>query len=108
MKLLFSLFMIPSYLIFPLMVLAGGFVYLDEIWLRPSGGYTHTLTGNIYFALLHLSLATGLTLAVLNFLYVCCMAIFALIIKSWCKALIALSSGAVSFLIAYYLLNRDL
>lgn len=99
--------MIPSYLIFPLMLLTGGFVYLDEVWLRPvSSG--HTLVSHTYFAFLHVSLAVGLTLSVLNFLYVSCMMVFAFIIKSWIRALIAMTSGAVSFLTAFYLLNRDL
>ena len=107
MTLMDSLFMIASYLIFPLMLIAGGFVYLDEVWLRPvSGG--HSLVSHTYFAFLHLSLAIGLTLAVLNFLYVSCMAVFAFIIKSWFRALIAMTSGAVSFLTAFYLLNREL
>lgn len=107
MKFLFSLFMIPSYLIFPVMLLAGGFVGLDEFYLRPVSG-EHTLVSNTYFAFLHLSLAVGLTLAVLNALYVFCMMIFAFIIKSWTKALVAGSSMVISLTLVYYLLNREI
>ena len=62
MKLLFSCFMVPVYIAAGAAGLCGLFIYLDSTGLRPA--VTHSFLCNMYFGLLHLSMAVSLTLAI--------------------------------------------
>lgn len=104
MKLLFSCFMVPVYIAMAAAGLGGLFIYLDSIGCRPVEN-THSFLSNLYFCLLHLTMAGSLTLSVLALIYCAAMAAVGFIIKTWLGAAIA-SAGAVGmFILAGFLLN---
>ena len=104
MKLLFSCFMIPVYITIAVAGLGGLFIYLDASGFRPVEN-THSFLSNMYFCLLHLSMAVSLGLSVLTCLYCCCMAVAGFIIKTWLGAGIAITGAVLMFLLAQFLMN---
>ena len=104
MKLLFSCFMVPVYITIAVAGAGCLFIYLDASGFRPVEN-THSFLSNMYFCLLHFSMALSLGLSVLTGLYCCCMAVVGFIIKTWLGALIAIAGAAGAFLMAQFLLN---
>ena len=107
MKLLFSCFMVPVYITMAVSGLGGLLIYLDSNGFRPVEN-THSFLSNMYFCLLHLSMALSLGLAVLSLLYCACMAAIGFIIKTWLGAAIALAGATGMFLLAQFLLNTNI
>ena len=107
MKLLFSCFMVPVYITIAVAGLGGLFIYLDSIGCRPVEN-THSFLSNMYFCLLHLSMAISLGLAVLSFIYCLCMAAAGFIIKTWFGAGIAIAGAVGMFMLANFLLNTTI
>ena len=107
MKLLFSCFMVPVYLTIAVAGLGGLFIYLDSIGFRPVEN-THSFLSNMYFCLLHLSMALSLGLAVLSFIYCLGMAAAGFIIKTWFGAGIAIAGAVGMFMLARFLLNTTI
>ena len=107
MKLLFSCFMVPVYITIAVAGLGGLFIYLDSIGCRPVEN-THSFLSNMYFCLLHLSMAVSLGLTVISFIYCLGMAAAGFIIKTWIGAGIALAGAAGMFFLAQYLLNTTI
>ena len=106
MKLLFSCFMVPVYIAAGAAGLCGLFIYLDSTGLRPAA--EHTFFSNMYFGLLHLSMAVSLTLAVLTGIYCCVMAAIGFIIKTWLGAGIAIAGAVSMFLLFRFLMNTTI
>lgn len=104
MKLLFSCFMLPVYLAALFAGLGGLFIYLDASGCRPVEN-THSFLSNMYFCLLHFSMALSLGLSILTALYCCCMAVVGFIIKTWLGAAIAITCAVLMFLLAQFLMN---
>ena len=107
MKLLYSCFMIPVYITMAVSGLCGLFIYLDSTGFRPVEN-THSLLSNLYFSLLHLSMAHALILASLSLVYCVCMAAVGFILKTWLGAGIALAGAAGMFFLAQFLLNTTI
>ena len=96
MRLLFSLFMFPA--------IAAMFIYLDGGGFRPNVEF-HSFWSHFYFAMLHLSMVTGLILSILTCAYTAAMCLIGFIIKTWLGALLAGGIAVFSFLIMNYLMN---
>ena len=107
MKLLFSCFMVPVYITIAVAGLGGLFIYLDSIGCRPVEN-THSFLSNMYFCLLHFSMAVSLGLSVLTGLYCCVMAAAGFILKTWLGAGIAIAGAAGSFLMVQFLMNTTI
>ena len=107
MKLLFSCFMVPVYITIAVSGLGGLFVYLDSIGFRPVEN-THSFLSNMYFCLLHMSMALSLGLAVLTLIYCACMAVVGFIIKTWFGAGIDIAGAVGMFMLANFLLNTTI
>ncbi len=107
MKLLFSCFMLPVYITLAIAGAGGLFIYLDASGYRPVEN-THSFLSNMYFCLLHLSMALSLGLSILTCIYCCCMAAVGFIIKTWFGALIAITGAVLTFLLAQFLLNTSI
>ena len=107
MKLLFSCFMLPVYLTIAVAGAGGILIYLDASGFRPVEN-THSFFSNLYFCLLHFSMALSLGLSILTGVYCCCMAAVGFIIKTWLGALIAIGGAVLMFLLAQFLLNTTL
>ena len=88
MRLLFSLFMFPAIVTIAIAALAAMFIYLDGGGFRPNVEF-HSFWSHFYFAMLHLSMVTGLILSILT----------------WLGALLAGGIAVFSFLIMNYLMN---
>ena len=107
MKLVFSCFMIPVYIALGVAGLGCLFIFLDASGCRPVEN-THSFLSNMYFCLLHFSMAVSLGLSVLTMLCSVCMAVACFIFKTWIRALTALACAAASFFLAYFLMNTIL
>ena len=106
MKLLFSCFMVPVYLAMAIAGAGGLLSYLDAS-MRPVEN-THSFLSNMYFCVLHFSMAASLTVAILTLIYCACMAVIGFIIKTWLGAGIAIGGGVLMFLLAQFLLNTSI
>ena len=107
MKLLFSCFMVPVYITIAVSGLGGLFIYLDSTGCRPVEN-THSFLANMYFCLLHMSMAVSLVLAVLSLIYCLVMAAVGFIIKTWFGAGIAIAGAVGMFMLANFLLNTTI
>ena len=107
MKFLFSCFMLPAYIMIAVSGLGGLFIYLDSTGCRPVEN-PHGFLYNMYFCLLHLSMAVSLGLAVLALIYCICMAAVGFIVKTWFGAGIAIAGAAGMFILANFLLNTTI
>ena len=107
MKLPFSCFMVPVYLALGAAGLGCLFVYMDASGFRPVEN-THSFLSNMYFCLLHFSMAVSLGLSVLTGLYCCVMAAAGFILKTWLGAGIAIAGAAGSFLMVQFLMNTTI
>ena len=104
MKLLFSCFMMPMYLAMAAAGAGGLLIYLDSTGMRPVEN-THSFLSNMYFCVLHFSMAASLTLAILAGIYCCCMAVVGFIIKTWLGAGIAIAGASGMFLLTQFLMS---
>ncbi len=104
MKLLFSCFMMPVYLAMAAAGAGSLLIYLDSTGLRPVEN-THRFLSNMYFCVLHFSMAASLTLAVLAGIYCCCMAIIGFIIKTWLGAGIAIAGLVGMVMLIQFLMS---
>ena len=107
MKLLFSCFMIPVYIALGIAGLGGLFIFLDSCGCRPAEN-PHSFLSNLYFCVLHFSMAVSLGLSVLTMLCSVCMAAVGFILKIRIGALTALACAAASGFLAYFLMNTVL
>ena len=104
MKLLFSCFMMPVYLAMAAAGIGSLLIYLDSTGMRPVEA-THSFLSNMYFCVLHFSMAASLTLSVLAGIYCCCMAIIGFILKTWLGAGIAIAGACGMFFLTYFLMS---
>ena len=107
MKLLFSCFMVPVYLAIAVAGAGGLLIYLDASGMRPVEN-AHGFLSNMYFCVLHFSMAVSLTIAILTLVYCTVMAVVGFIIKTWLGAGIAIGSGVLMFLLAQFLMNTSI
>ncbi len=104
MKLVFSCFMIPVYIALGVAGLGCLLIFLDASGCRPVEN-THSFFANMYFCLLHFSMAVSLVLTILTGLYCCVMTIAGFILKTWLGAGIAIAGVVVNFMMAQFLMN---
>lgn len=107
MKLLFSMFLVPSIILTVLISLGSAWIYFDAEGLRPVAN-EHNFWSNIYFALIHLTLAASLAGSVVNLIYASCMTLFGFIAKTWFGAILAGGFAVLSFFLTFYLLNTTI
>ena len=107
MKTLYSCFLMPVYLAAALSGLGGLLIYLDASGMRPVEN-THRFLSNMYFCVLHFTMAASLTIAILTFIYCACMAVFGFIIKNWLGVIISIAGGILMFFLAQFLLNTSI
>lgn len=107
MKLLFHMLLFPAIIAAIVSGLGCGLVYLNATALH-SAGNGGTMFSNIYLGLVHLSLAVGLALAVLDFVFSCALTIFGFIAKTWFGAIAAGGIAAACFFMSAFLLNATI
>ena len=96
--------MVPVYIALAVAGLGCLFVYIDVSGMRPVET-THSFLSNMYFCLLHFSMAVSLGLSILTGLYCCVMAVAGFILKTWLGAGIAIAGATATFFMAQFLMN---
>ena len=105
MKLLFSILLIPLFIVGPLALLTGGWVYFDRNFFRPDlqESFFH-----LYMALLHFCTGAGILLSGLSSLYAAIMCIVGFVVKTWFGAILAGGMALGFFVLLLYLLEVNL
>lgn len=104
MKLIFTFFMIPATVCATLCFLCGALVYSYTLGYHPLED-AQSIFSNLYFSLLHFSMAAGLLLSMLCFVYSCALALLGFIVKTWIGAGSAIGIAAFTFFLSNFLLN---
>lgn len=105
MKLLFSMLLIPLFIVGPLALLTGGWVYFDRNFFRPELPETFF---HLYMSLLHFSVGVGILLNGLCSLYAVVMCVVGFIIKTWFGAILTGGMACGFFFLLLYLLEVNL